>query len=65
MTQLLRYLLITGQVVALEKFFLVIYKILSLFVNTLGVNEKQYPLNRDNLLQPTHMQLSEKRNFFS
>ena len=44
---------------------LVIHKILSLFVNTLTVNDKHYLLNRDNLTQPIPMQLSEKQKTFS
>ena len=40
-------------------------KILSLFVNTLTVDEKHYHLNRDNLTQPIQMQLSEKQKSFS
>ena len=42
-----------------------IHNILSLFVNTLTVNEKHYLLNRDNLTQPIEMQLSEKHKIFS
>ena len=45
--------------------FLVIHKILKLFVNTLTVNDKHYLLNRDNLTQPIQMQLSEKQKTFS
>ena len=44
---------------------LVIYIILSLFVNTLTVNDKYYLLNRDNLTQQIQMQLSEKQKTFS
>ena len=40
-------------------------KILSLFVNTLTVNDKRYLLNRGNLPQPIQMQLSEKQKTFS
>ena len=40
---------------------LVIYIILSLFVNTLTVNDKHYLLNRDNLTQTIQIQLSQKR----
>ena len=40
-------------------------KILSLFVNTLTVNEKHHLLNRDNLTQEIQMQLSEKQKTFS
>ena len=42
-----------------------IHKILSLFVNTLTVNDKHYLLNRDNLPQPIHMQLCQKQRNFS
>ena len=42
-----------------------IHKILRLFVNTLTVNDKHYLLNRDNLTQTIHMQLSEKQKSFS
>ena len=42
-----------------------IHKILSLFVNTLTVNDKHYLLNRGNLTQPIQMQLSEKQKTFS
>ena len=41
-----------------------IHKILSLFVNTLKFNEKHYLLNRDNLMPPTQMQLSQKQKNF-
>ena len=62
----LQYLLMTLKVVALEKVsFLVIHKILRLFVDTLAVNDKHYLLKRDNLKQPIQMQLSEKQNTFS
>ena len=44
---------------------LVIHKILSLFVNTLTVNDKHYVLNRDNFTQPIQMELSEKEKTFS
>ena len=42
-----------------------IHKILTLFVNTLTVNEKHYLLNRDNLTQPNQIQLPEKEENFS
>ena len=44
---------------------LVIRKILSLFVNTLSSDDKYYLLNRDNLMQPVQMQLSQKQKTFS
>ena len=42
-----------------------IHTILSLFVNSLTVNDKHYLLNRDNLTQQIQMQLSEKQKPFS
>ena len=42
-----------------------IHKIVSLFVNTLAVNDKYYLLNRDNLPQPMQMQLRQKEKNFS
>ena len=42
-----------------------IHKILRLFVTTLTVNDKYYPLNRDNLAQPIQMELSQKKKFLS
>ena len=44
---------------------LVINKFLSLFVNTLAVNDKHYLLNRGNLQQPIQMQLCQKQKKFS
>ena len=41
------------------------YKILSLFVNTLTADDKHYLLNRDNLTQPIQIQLSQKQKSFS
>ena len=35
------------------------------FVNTLTVDDKHYMLNRDNLTQPIHIQLSQKQKTFS
>ena len=49
------------KVVALEKSLLVIRKILSLFVNTLIVDQQHYLLNTDNLTQPIQIQLYQKR----
>ena len=60
-----QYLLITVNVVALEKSVLVIQQFLSLFVNRLTVDDKHYLFNRDNLAQPIHMGLPEKRKTFS
>ena len=36
-----------------------------MFVNTLTVSDKHYLLNRDNLTQSIHIQLSEKQETFS
>ena len=44
---------------------LVMHNILSLFVNTLTVDEKHYLLKRDNLMEPIQMQLSQNRKSFS
>ena len=65
MTAPLPNLLITVNVVPLEKSLLVIHKILIVFVNTLTVNDKHYLLNRDNLTQPIQIQLSQKQKNFS
>ena len=48
-----------------KSLFLVIHKILRLFVNTLTVNDKDYLLNRDNLTHPIQIQLSQKQKTFS
>ena len=48
-----------------KKSFLVIHKILRLFVNTLTADDKHYLLNRDNLAQRIQMQLSQKQKTFS
>ena len=42
-----------------------IYKIVSLFVNTLIVDDKHYLVNRENLTEPFQTQLSEKLKTFS
>ena len=36
-----------------------------MFVNTLTADDKHYLLDRNNLTQPIHMQLSQKQNTFS
>ena len=41
------------------------YKILSLFVNTLTADDKHYLLNRDNLAQPIQMEVSQKQKSFA
>ena len=64
MTTPLQNLSINLEVVALEKSPLGIHKILRLFVNTLIVDGKHYLLNRDNLAQRIHMQLSQKQKNF-
>ena len=38
---------------------------LTLFVNTLTVNDKHYLINRDNLTLPIQMQLCQKERNFS
>ena len=38
-----------------------IYKILRLFVKALTADDKNYQVNRDNLMQPIQMQLSQKQ----
>ena len=43
---------------------IVISKVLRLLVNTFTADEKYSLLNRDNLTQPTHMQLSQKQKLF-
>ena len=47
-----------------KKFLLVIWKILTLFVTTLRAEEKYSLLNKDNLMQPIHMQLSQEQKIF-
>ena len=44
---------------------LVIRKILRLVLDTLTADDKYALLNRDNLTQPIHMQLSQKEKTFS
>ena len=48
-----------------KKSLLVICKSLRLFVNTMSAVDKCSLPNRDNLMQPIHMQLSEKVKTFS
>ena len=52
------------QVVALEKVFFVIHKILRLFLNTLTADGKHYLVTRDNLIQTIKIELSQKQNNF-
>ena len=42
-----------------------IHKILTLFANTLIVDEKHYLLNTDNLTEPIQMQLYQKQKSFA
>ena len=60
----LQYLLNTLKVVALQKSSLGIEKIQRLFVNTLTADDKPYLLNREDLTQRIHMQLSQKEKIF-
>ena len=48
-----------------EKSFLVICKFLSLFVNTFTAYDKYSVLNKQYLLHPIHIQLSQKQKAFS
>ena len=48
-----------------KKFLLVICKISRLFPNTLSADGKYSLLNRDNLTQPSQIQLSQKQKTFS
>ena len=50
--------------VALEKVSFMIHKMLSLFVNSLAVDEKHYLLTRDNLTKTIQIQLSQKEKKF-
>ena len=60
----LQYQLHTVKVVPLEKVSFMIHKILSVFVNTLTVDEKRYLLSRDNFTQKIQIQLSQKQKTF-
>ena len=60
----LQYLLITVVVVALEKVSFSNTQIAKAVNNTLTVNDKHYLVNRENLMQPIQMQLSEKEKNF-
>ena len=56
----------TGRQFSRKKSFLVIRKSSRLFVNTMSAVDKCSLPNRDNLVQPIHMQLSQKlKNFCS
>ena len=54
----------TGRQFRCKKFHLVICKILRLFVNTMTAVDKGSLPNRDNLMQPIHIQLSQKLKTF-
>ena len=60
MTATLQYLLITVNVVALEKVSFSDKKILKLFAITLAQDDKHYLLNAENFTQPIQMQLYQK-----
>ena len=47
-----------------KKSFLVIHKVLRLFVNKLTVDEKHYLITGDNLTQTIQIQLSQKQKTF-
>ena len=55
----------TGRQFSGKKSLLVIWKRLRLFVNTTSALDKCFLPNRDNLLQPIHMQISQKLKTFS
>ena len=57
--------MITAKSIELEKFLLLTCKILGLLVNTLATDEGYPILNRDNLMIPSQMQLSQKQKTFS
>ena len=46
-------------------YLLVVFKILGWFVQTLTVDDNSFLCNSENLSQPIHVQLSEKRKTFS
>ena len=54
----------TGRQLSCKKSVLVIWKILRLFVNTMRAVDKCSLPNRDNLMVPIHMQLSQKLKHF-
>ena len=64
--QLLRHIYCSmGRQLSCKKSVLVICQRLRLFVNTMSAVDKCSLSNRDNLMQPIHMQLSEKLKRFS
>ena len=50
---------------SLKKCLLVIYKILTLFINTFSADDKFSLSNKENLTEPIQMQLSQKQKKFS
>ena len=58
------YLLITVNIIQLEKVYVSAIQILRLFVNTSTPNSKYSFLNRDKLTQPIQILLSQKENTF-
>ena len=54
----------TGRQFSFKKSLLVICQRLRLFVNTMSAVDKCSLPNRDNLMQPIHMQLSQKLKIF-
>ena len=54
----------TGRKFSFKKSLLVICQRLRLFVNTMSAVDKCSLPNRDNLMQPIHMQLSQKLKIF-
>ena len=50
--------------ISVKKVLLVLLKILRLVFNTFTANEKYSLLNKENLTQPIHIQLSQKQEFF-
>ena len=55
----------TGRQLSCKKSLLVLWDSLRLFVNTMSAVDKCFLPHRDNLMQPTHMQLSQKLKTFS
>ena len=65
MTPPLHNFSITLKVVAFEKFsFSDTQNPKTVFLNTLTLNDKHYRPNRDNLIQPIQIQLSQKDKIF-
>ena len=63
MTAPLQYLLVTVEVITLEKVSFSDIQNPRLFGNTWTADDKHYLLNRDNLTQPSQMILSQKQKF--